>query len=773
MNLSTLCALASLRARLGICLIGITLSAAWSDRALAQDDDPFGGTSKPDSGDAFDNPNAATANSSAAGNDSATSYLKTDPLIRRVRANPPKNPGDMAKAITWMVQLRSWENVGSLLDQIAAAKWPVAARAETARNIEPAIWSLLLRSTAKLNEAQGKILKTLQASPAEYARDPAVIESQIDQLASPDRSTQQLALLRVHDGQMPSLNRLVQRLLDGDTKVPAVRLVEAIDKFDRDGIDAIRAACCMSDVEKRSRVLVAVAEFASNHFAIELAVAAHSMKLTPETRDAISKKLLATFSRVPDKNVTADHIARAYQAALDEYQLHRSKISPLMTSLWQPSAEGKIVWSQGTKDLALLQRLAQLAQLRTELDGAMASATTSSVAIQLQLAYQLKPSLADTQVDSLLIAPLPADLVVEPAFWSEVFKEASKQEMHGGAVRALQLLTQQIQAHKLLPPLEFLSQLLNDKRPVVRYLALEAIAAADPKSDYAGSVQALSTAVEMTQLAQGPKALVVGANLELCVSADQIVQQFTSTESVIANSARDAFLALNKQNPVEMIIVVDRVHDLRLHEVLTRLRNSGSLPISVLVENLSQFESSLVTKSPGMHASTLSRDPDHMKIVLEKMMQSLDVRPMQMEDRTRLAGLAGQFITKISADRDTYAFYPVSQWHEQLVSTRRALPPSAEALVLSGLGTKQSQLRLTAMAATEGVTEQDRIAAGRAFEKSVKQFGLQFNDDDIKSTYKLYNQLGPNDPAIAKVMGYLLDVIEAQSGATDWPKPLQ
>ncbi len=788
MNLSNMCAFQSLRHRMAqlffrhrrfawqpvrrsLAVVAVSALTFVGSTATAQD--PFGGGDAMDTaGDAFSNPAPARAGADNKPADATSTYLNTDPLVRRVRDNPPKNPADMAKAITWMVQLRSWETVGSLLDRLAAANWPVADQAEVARGIEPAVWSVMLKTSNRLNEAQNKALKALYASPAAHARDPAVIDANIDQLASANPNMRRIAQLRLHDGQLIALKRLMERLLDGDTKAPAGEIASTIVQFEVDGVEALRAACCMQDETKRARALAAAAEVRDNKLAVEVVAGLYSSSLSETTKVAISEKLKARSVSVPSKAALADRLNKDYESALLDYQSNRTKLSPLTTMVWQPTADGKIVSRQVTRELTNLERLAQLATLRAEVEDAAASTLLTAAAIQLHRAYHLNPRIMDNESESRLMRAIPEERTNEANFWIEAFQQCSKMQMHGGAIRALESMTVRIQSGKILAPLDFLSQLLTDKRPVVRFLALRAIAIADPHSDYAGSAQAIATAVEMTQLAQGPEALVVGANSELCQSADEIIQQHTSTKSVIASSGREAFTALAKPNPVELIVIVDRVHDISFYELIQRLRNSSSLPMAVLVDNLSTNESTLIGRSAGVHASTLSRDPEHMRIILEKTMQTLDVKPMSIDDRTDLAALAGQFLTKITADRALYGFYPVEQWNQQLISTRRTMAPAAQAQILSALGNKDSQVQLTLMAANTSAIEKDRIVAAKSFEKSVRQFGLQLNDQQIKNTYDQYNQLGPNDPVAAKVLGYVLDIIEAQAGAKSWPDPL-
>ena len=743
--------------------------------ALCQED-PFGvAISDADStamgaADAFSNPNAAAGPQNTITSE-GSSYLQTDPLVLRVRQSPPKTPAEMAKAITWMVQLRSWDTVGLLMDQLSKSNWPLSARAELARAIDPKVWVVLLGSTGNLSEAQAKVLRSTYAAPVNQAKEPKFIDAMIDQLASSDSRQQQLAQLRLQDGQAAALNRLLDRLLADDDKVPAPVLAATISQFDRDGLAALRAACCHPNVSKRAKVLLALSQVQqqSSPFAAELASGMFSSSLPAEVRLTISQQLQKSYTRVPDQFASADFVARKFDEALVEYQLQRSTAREDEVTLWHVATDGKIVSRQSSRQLAALERLMQLAMLRAEIDTSAEAAQEMACTVALQRAFQWNPVLIDTAVQQHLAYSIPASRSVQADFWINVFRKADTWQMHGAAVRSLQLMTQYIQAGTLAAPLDFLSQSLSDARPVIRYMAFQAIATADPQTNFAGSSQALATAMEMAQLALGPMALIVGGNTELCMSADQMIQQYSSTESIIVHSGRAAFIELAKQNPIELILVVDRVHDLRLYELLVRLRNSGSLPIAVLVDGLSQSESSLAANSPGMLASVLSRDPQHMKTVVDQMLRGLDVKPMAAEDRAALAVSASSFLTKVSGDRNTYAFYPVDEWFQQLSRIRNSLGSSAQAKILSGLGTRDSQQQLVAMASTVGLSEADVKTAASCFNRSVKQFGLLLSDAGVKQCYASYNQLGPNNPAIATALGHILDVIEAQSGMRDWP----
>jgi hypothetical protein len=743
--------------------------AAIAHRSCAQDD-PFGDDPAKSSADAFSlddsKGNAITAPQGG------ESYLKTDPLIRRIRQQPPQTPAQMAKAITWMVQIRSWENVGGLLDQLAGPNWSVNHRAEAARAIDKSIWSVLLQSAPRLSDAQNKSLKDLYSAPAALARDPQVVQSLIEQLANENANQRRIAELRLQDAGLPALSLLLERLINGDSPVAGVNLASAIHQFDRDGLEALRAACVHRDSVKSGRVMLAIAELDSKQFSTELAAALYSARYTSELKSAIAQKIKTRFTKMPGPAAAADFLARSYQSALDEYQFERQSSNVMKVDVWRIAADGTLLRQQGSRAAHALERLAQIAVLQASLASSNSEIQAISWTADLQRAYSLTPTVVDQELAQKLIQPLSPELAADSAWWTEVFRQSTKLQMHGAAVRSLQLLDQAVRANPSAIPLDFLSQLLKDQRPIVRYLALSTIAAADPRQNFAGSSQALTTALEMTALSQGPQALIIGANLELCLAADQILQQHTRTASVNVTSAREAYLALAKTNPIEMILVVDRVHDASLFEMLQRLRNANSLPITVMLDNLSAQEERLINQSAGMHLAVLSRDPDHLRLVLDDILAALDVHPMTEEERAEYSAIAGTFLTRIAADRATYAFYPVGDWQQEIIRNKSLVSIDTQAQMLSGLSSSESQLKLAKLAAAHGAAERDRIAAAKNFSRSAKQFGVLLSDAESKSIYELYNRLGPTDPAIATALGYILDVVEAQAGAREWPDPL-
>ncbi len=760
--------------------------------ARCQDDpfgssDPFGDDASNDFGApagaesdfglAFDDPIQPDRNrpSSPAG-DSDPLDRDLDPLIFILQETPPQTPKEFGQVIFWMTQLGHWKETLDLLDQVATKKWGLPQKADLARSAGANTWIKLRREKERLNEQQLSLVNSIFEAPSTLARSPEVIDRWIDQLSDPEPTLRRTAQLRLQDGDSAAIERLLNRLLEGDPKVAGLMLAGTIVEFGKDGIAALQAACTLRDAAVSSRVILAIAELPSNYFPFELAAGLHSDQYTSETKKLLAERIKRRGLRLPNRMHTATHLSRAFDDALTNYQTLRVTPSPLESVIWGLSDDGmRVVKREGSNDLKALERLFQIALHRASLAESPTSDQAAFAAVGLQRAYHLDPRQQSPQWTSLVTELVPENDISRSDFWIEVFRQTSSWEMHGGSVLALNLMAQRIQAGQIAAPLEFLSSLLVDPRPIIRYHALETLASVDPKEDYAGSERALATAVEMLQLGMGPAALVIGANAELCMAAEASIRQITNGEVIVVTSGRESLRALSLPNPAELIFVVDRVHDMSLFELLQRLRKTqggGSLPIAVLTDQINSFEQKLMDETPGLIQSLLSRDSAAMQSVIRRMMDSLDTQPISSNDRQGFARSAETFLATIAEDRELYSFYPFDTWHESLVGIPTTASNAARSQVLASLGTGQSQIRLVQLVAASGATEAERTTAARAFAESIRKFGNLLSSQDIQTTYDLYNRLGPNDPAIAKFMAYVLDVIEAQAGTRDWPADL-
>ena len=757
---------------------------------FANAQDPFG---EPDGGDPFgtatgDDPfNAAPGNGSGFGGFGAAPAAGTsapadaaapsqgldlndpDPLVRIVRSNPPESPSELADAITWMTRIKRWDEVGRLLTDLSTKNWTQTQLAELSRSAGSAMWIRLRGMDDVLSGEQLQTVAQILEAPAKIASSPGWLDGWIAKLASNSPGERQLAQLRLQDGNRAAIKRLVDNLVGGSSSVDAKTLVQTLRLFGQDGVDALRAACSIPEPSKAHRVILGLAEFPKSGFSAELGAALHSTKYSQEQRDALKKSLATIYDRVPKANAVSEYLSAKYENALGDYQAARLSGKDIQDWNWAPSADGQSIQAvQSTVANRKLSKLARLAQLRLQLGDMPASQRASCVASVLQHAYQANSGLNDT-VDAQALFGSAASLNTQDL--EEVFDAATDMDFHGAALRALQLA-----ASVNLPSVTFFSNLLTDSRPIIRYSALAELSKLDPKEPYGGEGAAVRTALEMNHLGSGPHALIVGLRSELLQVAQQQIQQFTAADVTVANSAQAALLELNSGDPVELIFVVDRVNDQSLFELIQRLRNSKrghAVPIAVLTDQLYAHERSLISTQGGVLSSVMSRDPSQMKRILQKMYLELDTEPMTAEDRSALALEAGRFITTISSQPEQYPFYQLGQLHTQIVASAANLDQASEVKVLAGMSTKASQEQLLKKAINSRLGTEIVNQAANGFSESVKRNGMLLGRITVENAYDDYNRLAPNDPTVARALGHILDVMEANAGQATWPKPLR
>ena len=755
---------------------GIVLALGLAATVPAQDpfgggaatDNPFGGpadAASPFGGFGQAAP-AAEAAPAAAATATAPTEQDPNPIIRLLRETPPQTPEEMAEGLTWVVRLKRWDEVRRLLDEIAGKQWDLPQLAQLASAGGESLWFRLSVDEAGLSEEQRKLLDSIVAAQGTLARDPAWLDNWIEKLAHPQPGERRLAQLRLQEGGPAAITRLLERLFDGSANVDAGMLAGTIAQFGSTGRDALRAACLIKDPQRAARVYLGIAEIPGSEFSSEVAAGLQSTQLTPEHRADLAEIVLRKYSKVPTPIAIEKYLAERFASRLEDYQQSRAALPVVIEEpIWRPTGDGKsIVQVNGSPEERQLEQLARVAAHRLNLTRATNDDLVESSAVILQRAYRVQPSLWPAADPAAYLADLDQVASDEAAFWIRVFDRASELQLHGAAVRSVQMLAQHAPGNYLIP-LDFLTRLLGDSRPVIRYLALEQIAKLDPQQSFGGAEKSLEVAVEMARLTSGPHALVIGRSAELRQAAQQQLEQQVGAQVTTADSARSGLLALDGLQPIEMVLVVDRMSDQSVFELLQRLRTaerSRALPIAVLTDELYQHERRLIGQMPGVVSAQLSRGPQQMQQVIDRLMGQLDTQPFSSEDRNRFAEIGGEFLSKIASDRDLYAFYPLNDWRSELGGIGRSMPIASRLALLAALGTADSQMQLVALASSSSLTAAERLRAAHEFTASVDRFGMNLGREEVLRVYDVYNALGANDPATAASLGAVLDAIEAR-----------
>ena len=694
---------------------------------------------------------------------------ETDPVIKLLRSIPPKTPSEFAEALKWMVQIQRWDEIGRYLDMVQEAGWSRDQLAELARAGGTGLWLSLRSSDNQLTAAQLKFIDELAVLPTQLARDPAWIDGWINKLASDSVVDRREAQMRLEQAHRAAIERLCARLLSGDA-VPSVRLVESLLEFQADGIEALRAACVSSDAGARGRVLLALARSSARDFGVELGSGLYSRRLPEQARLAISDALMRKYGKLPTAQAVHEFIVSRFERQLDDYQLARSRSRQVPVKVWRAGSDGFSVTAiNAIAPDRSLELLAQIAAHRIVHSIRLPEDLIDSLTVLLQHSYQSRPGVESEDPTGQVLMGLPAEAEGSD-LWKQVLDRSQNWQMHGASIRAAQAIGRDlVNATPGSPSFDFIAACLRDSRPVMRYIAVDAIARSNIREPYNGAGNALETAIEMSRLGQGPMVLVIGLTAELREIAAQQLQAL-GAPSISVNSTQAALQILDQPYPIEMIMIVDRVPRNSLLELVERLRHSrrgGALPIAVLTDDLRSFEATELPRYPGVAMSVLSREPDHMPRIISELERHLDVRPLTEAERAEFVATANSLLATIAADRQQYSFYPLARWEKELTSATESMPTDAWLTILGGLGTSEGQERLAMIAADQSSAEETRNQAAAVFARSVKQFGLLLSRSAQLKSYDLYNTQGPNDPVTVSALGQVLDAIETRTGTLE------
>lgn len=756
----------------------ILIALLVSSVGLSQDpfsgagNDPFATPAGTDAGfGAFGAANQPATSTASAAAPEAVDLNDPDPLVRILRATPPSSPSEMADGLNWMARIKRWDEAGRLLDLVASKNWSLDQKATLSRTAGSALWIRLRGQQAELTAEQKSLVSEILRAPSTLAKSPQWIDGWIEKLGSESAGERRLAQYRLQDGSHSAIEKLVQRLLNGDANIPSSILAATIQSFGRDGIDALRAACMVDNPAGVFRVLSGIAALKERNFSAELGAALYGRVLTDKQRKELAEALAGKHNGLPSEKDVLTFLNRKFADAMAAYQTARANKSGISDWVWQLSSDRQAVSAvESASPTRELERLAQVAALQLQQTSLPTDSAPLAIASVLQRAYQMSPEQGQSEAAASLLVDISKLAPNQEANWERVYAVANELNFHGAALRTLQMI-----GESESPSLDFLSDQLKDTRPVIRYSALAAVANIDPQSIYRGADRAVSTALEMSRLAGGPNSLIIGLQSEIRQVANQQVQAITGGQATTVNSARNALLALASGEPIELIFVVDRVSDQSVFELLQRVRNTvkgRSIPIAVLTEELYSHERAWIAGNGGVVSSVLSRDPSQMQRVIAEMMNELDTEPLNPDDREKFSRTGGRFLAKIAAEPERYRFYPLGNWREQMVSTALNLDAGSEIRLLAGLASVESQLRLVEMAGNRQFGYEIQKSAATGFGQSVQRYGLLLNRTAVKRSYDTYNRLGEDNPSIANSLGYVLDVIEANAGKAEWPASL-
>ena len=149
---------------------------------------------------------------------------------------------------------------------------------------------------------------------------------------------------------------------------------------------------------------------------------------------------------------------------------------------------------------------------------------------------------------------------------------------------------------------------------------------------------------------------------------------------------------------------------------------------------------------------------------IEKLMMMNGGRIWSEIDRTQHANECLDFLYEVAKDRDAYRYMDPVRHQQRLIDALRNRSITPNVLkVLGQIATPKAQKAIVNFASDNVQSIELRTEAAEALEVAIEKRGILLTKADILEQFDRYNKSGPLGEPTQKILGRLLDIIEAPS----------
>jgi hypothetical protein len=689
--------------------------------------------------------------------------LGDDPAVRALMESKPTTPAELFRIAYLLVELQRADAALPLVKQFIASNPTPRDLSNILREHGSARLWRLARAEALGADGKKMIDMVLDGSRA-YSRDPQRMAELVKHLNHPAPEVRRAAIHDLSAAEGDAVAVLIAALANaelqaqhtgvrdalvamGKTSIPplvaavaaddasvAIQAIECLGRIkDREALDYLFGPALGQDAARRNAAMAAIASISGR-------------KPAPQEIE----KLLAK-------------VAAAYLARSVRLPTHGS--DEVVIWKWDATKREVVPQSMHHDDA--------LAAIAARLAGELALATPQNME---HLRLFILASLESAKLTAGLDTPLAKVPEVDPAMYDSVLAKALAERRSAAAIGAAEALGKLGDAELLVKSYGGASTLVeaarsHDRR--VRFAAVSAIMQIAPTKPYAGSSSVLEALCYFAASDGRSKALVVdpkGYRAQTLAGFTDAIG-FDGDAAIVGRGGR--FL-LNQSADYEFVLIDLGVDHPQVYDLLGELRRdprTAHLPIGIMAgDGLLQRAKRLSAAFPRSIAfpqatdvETIQQQAGHLLALQGRHAVSPDVRQRQAE-------LALAWLAKISAQ--PHAVYDLSRCESTVANALLSPNHSAAAAeFLANLGTHTAQRSLVDLASQTSRPIAMRQQAAAAFAKSVPLRGIQLTSDEIVRQYDRYNASRTLNEATQKVLGSILDTIEAPREAASKKQP--
>lgn len=724
-------------------LMGLTLSV--SRPAHGQDDfGDFGGGENVDKpARAVDDPTKAKL--------PPTSH----PLVLDLRENPPTTPPELARALLYLFRLSQWEDIHGLLRDQVGQPVNEAMAMSMVQEIGVDQWLKISLRLEDLTDAEAKWVRQVLDKSSTLSRRPQVLDKHIASLRHPDIAEQKRGIRGIQSAGNEGLQYLLNHLMSKPA-TPSEAVMACVKSFGKVGEQAVRVAWTTNQPAQREMLahLAARMEMKPNGLLLS------AVYVSEESQGCrtVATQRLSQQGRLPSAQEVSTFLHQRLVGSLLELQRAKEVDVPLSRIVFATDSKGRLTHSNGTEVELVLQELRfWAASLLRQPELSLAQAADAKSAL-LETDYRNRMAWG---VESMSRGD--SEMGDDEAV---VWASAVKYRLPGAQLDLVKGLGGQIArgaGEVSSSHLTILNEALKSAYPAVRYAAAEGMVPWLLTHREGWSPRAVETLVEMLGLEHRPTALVIGSNVGLRDHFTQLLSECGVSWGVV-KSGREALQWIQRPNPVDFVMLTDRVPDVSLSQLIQRLKShprASMIPTVVMIDGITESEAGVLREYPSVGTTYVPPEMAGAVLILRNAESRSDAPLMTEADRVQWKGTAEQFF------RDT-AMRPQDQRHaslerfEALIATRlpgNRLDQTSDS-DLSKMDEHDGQLELVQRIARQGAPLPTRQAASDALIGSLERVGLKLTTEEVQALYDSYNVEGRSDTQVRSLLGTLLDAID-------------
>lgn len=697
-----------------------------------------------------DNPNAPAASSTE--DKDKTSALSVQAIV----ATNPRTAADLARAADLIAELGEPELAKTFLKKILDANPDQRQLLELADQSNTAMFLKMASNPALAPEAR-QLADKITAAVEKDRNAPGRIDKLIKQLAetAPDkrfRATEDLLATG-----SAAVEPLIRALADPalSARYAAVRATLA-----RMGSDAVRPLIALlesGDPLLMEQAIRTLGEAGSKNATVYLLAPCTSPESPATVRTAAAAALMQIVGAVPDQAQAARVLAKQARDYYDG-KLNLSADENGQVVIWQWDAAKK----RAVSNTYPAEQAAVV--LADRLAGEALSISPDDKDIRvLRLATMLEKAAYAAGIDN------PMTFKPETATVAELQEVARQSQATGhpaAAAAALNILGQIGSGDELLygnSEPGVLARAAHSPDARVRMAAVEAIIALKPQKPFAGSSY-VPDALKFDASTSGKRrAMLAGPSTE---RSRYIAGYLSSLGYRVETAAagRKMLEELAGSCDYEIVLIdadIDRSTPDILIQQMRHDWRTASLPVGVLA-GADDFERAkhAARNDPLAEAFARPHDKESTAWQIGQLEALAGSRRVPFALRQKQASRALASLARLAAGKSSV--FNISKAQASALASLYA-PGQSEmaAEVLSQIGTRDSQRALVNLAARPTQAAALRTAALVEFRKSIELHGILLTTDEIQRQYDLYNQSEQQDAATQKILGQILDCIEA------------